>query len=82
MIRMLLIAAALLVAPALQAHASEADNGAWCAVYSVGGGGMRQDCQWRTLEECRAHIIAGDRGTCNQNPRYTGGQPKKPQNQN
>jgi hypothetical protein len=44
--------------------------GPWCAVVSVGTGNVIWDCQYRTFEECRPNVLAGNRGFCNLNPWY------------
>jgi len=41
--------------------------GPWCAVVNTKDN-MYWDCQYRSIEECRPHVIAGDRGWCNLNP--------------
>jgi hypothetical protein len=49
--------------------ASKADLDApWCAVFSAGMGGAIWDCRYRSIEECRPNVIAGNRGWCNPNP--------------
>jgi len=40
----------------------------WCAVISEG----YWDCQYRSIEECRPNVLAGNRGFCNLNPRWSG----------
>jgi len=40
----------------------------WCAVVNVGTGNLIWDCQYYTIEECVPHVLAGNRGFCNQNP--------------
>ena len=45
-------------------------NAPWCAVVNLGAGGVSERCDFRTLEECVPHVIAGNRGFCNQNPGY------------
>jgi uncharacterized protein DUF3551 len=49
-----------------------AAQGAWCATYSLTGGGTR--CRFRTLDECRADV-SGVGGTCAPNP-YAGNDPR------
>lgn len=44
----------------------------WCAVVDVGWGDVIWDCHYRSVEECRPNVIAGNRGFCNHNPRYVG----------
>ena len=36
----------------------------------VGTGNMYWDCQYPSLEACVPHVVAGNRGFCNPNPRY------------
>ena len=40
----------------------------WCAVISMGAGDVHWDCQYRSIEECRPNVLAGNRGFCNPNP--------------
>jgi hypothetical protein len=47
----------------------EVYNAAHCSGDRNFGSGISEDCQFRTLEECRVTVIAGFRGFCNQNPR-------------
>jgi len=44
-------------------------GGPWCTIRNFGSE-IYEDCQFRTLEECRVTVIAGFRGFCNQNPRW------------
>jgi hypothetical protein len=46
----------------------------WCAVVDVGFGDVIWDCHYRSVEECRPNVIAGNRGTCNPNPAWSGWQ--------
>ena len=39
----------------------------WCAVSKDGD---HWDCQYRSLEECRPNVVAGNRGFCNPNPYF------------
>ena len=45
----------------------------WCAVTSGGDGDMHWDCQYRSIEECRPNVLAGNRGWCNPNPYFVAG---------
>ena len=72
MIRILLAAAVLAGAAALDLRPAQAAEAPWCAVISLGQGDDYWDCQYRSLEECVPHVLAGNRGVCNENPRYTG----------
>ena len=55
--------------PASQAYVG---NGPWCAFINIGTGEVFEDCQYQTLEECVPNVLAGNRGTCNPNPRWEG----------
>jgi hypothetical protein len=60
------VLAAIVSASPTPVHASE---GPWCAIRNFGAD-ISEDCQFRTLEECRVTVISGFRGFCNQNPRW------------
>ena len=76
MTRILLIAgaviAAIVAAMALDATSAKAAEGPWCAFIAVAQGAIYEDCQYRSFEECRPHVLAGNRGFCNPNPRWAG----------
>ena len=75
MLRIVMAAAGLLVGLAITAfdgRAAQAYEAPWCAVIDVGTGNIYWDCQYNSIEECRPHVIAGNRGFCVQNPRYHG----------
>jgi Protein of unknown function (DUF3551) len=78
MIRILLAASIVIAAAALAPRSAQAAEAPWCAVVGLGPGDVYWDCQYRTLDECIPHVLAGNRGFCNENPRYTG-QPKPTQ---
>jgi hypothetical protein len=40
----------------------------WCAVIGTDSEGVYWDCQYRTFEDCAPHVVAGDRGFCDENP--------------
>lgn len=42
----------------------------WCAVADIGTGNMYWDCRYRSFEECRPNVLAGNRGWCNPNPYF------------
>lgn len=78
MIRTLLCAAAVVITATISTPPSaQASASPWCAVIAVDDENMYWDCQYRSFEECQPHIIAGNRGFCNQNPAYNG--PEQPQ---
>lgn len=64
-----LAAGLLLDVPASQAYIG---NGPWCAFIDIGTGSILEDCQYRSVEECGPNVLAGNRGTCNPNPRWEG----------
>ena len=69
--RIVVVAAVLAgihLASPIQARATE---GSWCALLNFGSD-LTEDCQYRSIEECRQTIIAGIRGFCNPNPRWQG----------
>ena len=73
--RRVLALAAVVVGLLLDVPASQAyiGNGPWCAFIDIGNGTILEDCQYRSVEECGPHVLAGNRGTCNPNPRWEGG---------
>jgi uncharacterized protein DUF3551 len=70
MIRTIVAASAILVFAGFSLQPAAADFYAapWCAVIAMGDGDMQWDCEFRTIEECRPHVVAGNRGWCNPNP--------------
>lgn len=56
--------------------ARAAGDAPWCAVYDFGFGDAAWDCQYRSIEDCRPHVIAGNRGFCNPNPYFRAPQPR------
>ena len=44
----------------------------WCAVISLGDNDVHRECIYRSIEQCRTTILAGNRGFCNPNPYYVG----------
>jgi len=73
--RLIFAATAAAAAICCDVSASHAyGDGPWCAVVNIGGGNVVWDCHYRSVEECRPNVIAGNRGFCNLNPAW--GQPK------
>jgi len=72
MTRFLVIACAAVLAMSLAPQRAQAHEGPWCASISVGTGAVYDDCQYYSFEECRPHVLAGNRGFCNLNPRWAG----------
>jgi len=50
---------------------ARAVEGPWCALLNFGSD-LSEDCQYRSLEECRLTVISGFRSFCNRNPRWQG----------
>ena len=73
-IRNLALAAAV-CAGALVVHVAPGQAGfygdaPWCAVISAGDGDSHWDCEYNTVEACVPNVLAGNRGSCTQNPYY------------
>ncbi len=70
MIRTIVAAGAALIFMGfgLQPVAADIYSAPWCAVVAMGDGDMQWDCEFRTIEECRPHVLSGNRGWCNPNP--------------
>jgi hypothetical protein len=66
----LIVAAAGWAFSVCAAHAGSFGNAPWCAVQDLGAGDVVSDCEFRSVEECVPHVIAGNRGFCNLNPRF------------
>ena len=72
MMRLFLALAVVMAAMSFETDPVRASEAPWCAVVSSGPGSVYWDCRYRTVEECVPNVIAGNRGFCNQNPRYVG----------
>jgi Protein of unknown function (DUF3551) len=71
MIRILLATAAVLAVMVFGGRPAQAYGDApWCAVYTMGFGGVHWECEYNSIEACRPTILAGNRGFCNPNPYY------------
>ena len=68
----MIFAAVATVAAALEfgLQPAAAYEAPWCAVVSMGTGSVYWDCQYRSFEECRPNVLAGNRGWCNPSPYY------------
>ncbi len=71
MLRIILVTAVLAAIHLANPDPARASEGPWCALRNFGSD-LSEDCQYRTLEECRLTVIAGIRGFCNPNPRWHG----------
>jgi hypothetical protein len=67
--------AALLLLTATDSRAEYSAYGAgrYCAVFSNGTGSAKEVCNYNDFESCRLEIVSGNRGWCNDNPRWGGG---------
>ena len=70
MTRMIFAAVATAVALLFGLQPAAAYEAPWCAVISMGTGSVYWDCQYRSIEECRPNVLAGNRGWCNPNPYF------------
>jgi hypothetical protein len=55
-------------------RASTEGNAPWCAVVNQGAGNVMWECFYQTVAECTPNVLAGNRGFCQHNPYYQGGQ--------
>ena len=70
MTRSILLAGAALLLVSISPLNAEASGAPWCAVIAGGDGDVPWACKYRSIEECRSNVIAGNRGFCNPNPSY------------
>lgn len=71
MLRILMAAAALMAVLSLAGRPAHAyGEHPWCAVHNIGWGEASWVCEYNSIEECRPHILSGNRGFCNPNPYY------------
>lgn len=70
MLRMIVAAVIVLAPVVFLLQPAKAYEAPWCAVTSGGEGDMHWDCQYRSIEECRPNVLAGNRGWCNPNPYF------------
>jgi Protein of unknown function (DUF3551) len=68
MLRMIFAGVVALATVVFGLQPGNAYEAPWCAVTSGGDGDMRWDCQYRSIEDCRPNVLAGNRGWCNPNP--------------
>jgi hypothetical protein len=71
MLRIILMTGVLAAIGLAHPGAARANEGPWCALRNFGSD-LSEDCQYRSLEECRLTIVSGFRGFCNPNPRWQG----------
>jgi hypothetical protein len=68
--RMIFAGVVSLAAVVFGLQLAKAYEAPWCAVTNNGTGNMYWDCQYRSIEECRPNVLAGNRGWCNPNPYF------------
>jgi hypothetical protein len=66
--RMIFAGVITIMAAVFVPQPAKAYEAPWCAVTSGGDGDMHWDCQYRSIEDCRPNVLAGNRGWCNPNP--------------
>jgi len=69
MTRLVLAATVVLAGAFLWLQPAKAEA-PWCAVITIGEDSVIWDCRFRTIEECRPTVLAGNRGFCNPNPYF------------
>jgi len=65
-----IFAAVVALAALFGLQPTKAYESPWCAVSKDGD---HWHCQYRSLEECRPNVVAGNRGFCNPNPYFVAG---------
>lgn len=71
--------AVVIAVMAFDQRPARAAESAWCAVLTIGQEAEYWDCQYRSFDDCYPHLFEGNRGFCNENPRYHGAeQPARP----
>ncbi|MGA7386987.1 MAG: DUF3551 domain-containing protein [Pseudolabrys sp.] len=70
MARMIFAAVVTLAVVVIDLQPAKAYEAPWCAVISFGTGSVYWDCQYRSIDECRPNVLAGNRGWCNPNPYF------------
>jgi hypothetical protein len=68
--RIILSVVVALAAVVFGVQPAKAYESPWRAVTSGGDGDMHWDCHYRSIEECRPNVFAGNRGWCNPNPYF------------
>jgi hypothetical protein len=75
MTRLILAATAAFAGVFFGLQPAKAQAAPWCAVLTVGEDSVYWDCRYRSVEECRPNVLAGNRGFCNPNPYAAAYQP-------
>ena len=80
--RVVLAAGLVIAAMSFDVRPASATEGPWCAFINLGNSSTYEDCQYRSIEECRRNVISGNRGFCNHNPRWVDAPAAKPRKRN
>ncbi len=75
--RILLTGAMMGLIVLAQQHTAQSAEAPWCASFATDSSGSYDDCRYRSIEDCRRAVIAGNRGVCTQNPRWPGWYPRR-----
>jgi hypothetical protein len=67
----LMIAGVIAVLHSTPSTAGSFGDAPWCAVLNYGAGDMVWDCEFPSAAACAPNVIAGNRGFCNINPRWS-----------
>jgi len=70
--KILVMIAAAVGAMLLASGPAVAAEGRYCAVVFEGEGSVKEICHFNSFEACRLEVVSGSRGTCGNNPRWTG----------
>jgi hypothetical protein len=72
MTRSIFLAGVALISVSISPLNAKASEALWCAVISRSDGDVNWDCTYRSVEECRPNVIAGNgnRGFCNPSSYY------------
>jgi hypothetical protein len=70
--KILFMIAALFGITLLASEPGAAAEGRYCAVVFEGEGSVKEICHFNSFEACRLEVVSGSRGTCGNNPRWTG----------
>ena len=79
--RLVLAIAVLAALFCLGVPLGHAQGAPWCAVVSAGPATVEWHCDYRSVEECRPNVLAGNRGFCLLNPRWQGRDPQAERHQ-
>ena len=70
MTRLIFVVGVALAGMSFNLESAKAYTAPWCAVITIGEDSVIWDCRYRSVEECRPNVLAGNRGFCNPNPYF------------